>query len=115
MHNSPGALAAVKTILVAGHEDTGATAGIRALLSQTGELVALDLVELHDGELDGLMLVLDLLGGGVSLLLALLATTTQAEDQVEGALLLNVVVTKGAAIFQLLAGEDEALLIRGDT
>ena len=32
----------------------------------------------------------------------------------EGGLLLDVVVGQGAAIFQLLAGEDEALLIRGD-
>ena len=32
----------------------------------------------------------------------------------ERGLLLDVVVGQGAAIFQLLAGEDEALLIRGD-
>lgn len=35
--------------------------------------------------------------------------------QVEGRLLLDVVVSQGAAVFQLLAGEDQALLIRGDT
>ena len=32
----------------------------------------------------------------------------------EGGLLLDVVVGQSAAILQLLAGEDEALLIRGD-
>ena len=29
--------------------------------------------------------------------------------------LLNVVVSEGSAVFQLLSGEDESLLIRGDT
>ena len=32
----------------------------------------------------------------------------------EGGLLLNVVVGQGAAILELLAGEDQTLLIRGD-
>ena len=41
-------------------------------------------------------------------------TTTEAEHKVECALLLNVVVAQGATVLQLLAGEDEALLIRGD-
>ena len=59
--------------------------------------------------------MLDLLGGGVDLLLALLATTTEAEDEVKSRLLLDVVVGQGAAIFELLAGEDETLLIRGNS
>jgi hypothetical protein len=33
---------------------------------------------------------------------------------VEGRLLLDVVVGQGPAIFQLLAGEDQSLLIRGN-
>jgi hypothetical protein len=33
---------------------------------------------------------------------------------VEGGLLLDVVVSQGAAILQLLAGEDQALLVWGD-
>ena len=62
-------------------------------------------------------------------------TTTEAEDEVEGRLcsnkggawlspnarfdtaddtLLDVVVREGAAVLELLAGEDEALLVRGD-
>ena len=32
----------------------------------------------------------------------------------EGGLLLDVVVGQGAAVLQLLAGEDETLLVRGD-
>ena len=59
--------------------------------------------------------MLDLLGGGVDLLLALLGTTTQTEHQVEGRLLLDVVVGQCAAILKLLAGEDETLLVRGDS
>jgi len=40
--------------------------------------------------------------------------TPQAEHQVEGALLLDVVVRESAAILQLLASEDEPLLVRGN-
>ena len=43
-----------------------------------------------------------------------LHATTQTQDQVEGRLLLDVVVSQGAAILQLLAGKDQALLVRGD-
>jgi hypothetical protein len=52
--------------------------------------------------------------GGQSLERGLDDTTTQTEDQVQGGLLLDVVVAQGAAILELLAGEDQALLIRGD-
>jgi hypothetical protein len=41
-------------------------------------------------------------------------TTAQAQHQVQGGLLLDVVVSQGAAILQLLAGKDEALLVRWD-
>ena len=61
------------------------------------------------------MLVLDFLGGGVVLLLALLSASPQPEHQVEGGLLLDVVVGQGPAIFKLLAGEDETLLVWWDT
>lgn len=56
--------------------------------------------------------MLDLLGRSVDLLLALLGhTTAQAQHQVKGRLLLDVVVGEGAAVFELLAGEDQALLV----
>ena len=58
--------------------------------------------------------MLDLLGRSVDLLLALLGTTTETEDQVEGRLLLDVVVREGAAVFKLLASEDQALLVGRD-
>ena len=41
-------------------------------------------------------------------------STTKSEDQVEGGLLLDVVVGESAAILELLAGEDESLLIGRD-
>merc|ERR1719259_1106067 len=59
--------------------------------------------------------MLGLLGGGVILLLPLFGTTTQAEHQVKGGLLLDVVVRQGAAIFQLLASKDQPLLIGGNS
>ena len=87
-----------------------------ALAAQTLDLaIAVNLVVLKNSQLGLLVLVLDLLGGGVDLLLALLTTTTQAEHQVEGGLLLDVVVGKSTAILELLASEDQTLLVRGDT
>ena len=50
----------------------------------------------------------------VGLLLALLSTTTEAEHQVEGGLLLDVVVAEGTAVLELLAREDQALLVGGN-
>lgn len=52
---------------------------------------------------------------GVSLLLALLSTTTKTKDQVESGFLLDVVVAEGAAILKLLASEDQTLLVGGNT
>ena len=43
-----------------------------------------------------------------------LHATTQAEDQMEGGLLLDVIVGQGAAILELLASEDETLLLGPD-
>ena len=50
----------------------------------------------------------------VRLLLALLGTTTKTEDQVKSRLLLDVVIVEGAAVFELLAGKDQTLLVRGN-
>ena len=52
--------------------------------------------------------------GGQGLERGLDDTTTETEDQVESRLLLDVVVGQGAAILELLAGEDQALLVRGN-
>lgn len=42
-------------------------------------------------------------------------TTTKAKHQMEGRFLLDVVVGESTAIFQLLASEDQSLLIRGNS
>jgi len=87
-----------------------------ALAAETLDLsITIDLVVLEDSQLGLLALVLDLLGGSVDLLLALLGTSTETEDEMEGRLLLDVIVGEGAAVFELLAGEDQALLVRGDS
>ena len=87
-----------------------------------------NLVVLEHGQLDLLALVRDALWRRVHLLLALLAATTQAavierisltsrthaalpQHQMQRALLLNVVVGQRASIFELLASEDQSLLI----
>ena len=43
-----------------------------------------------------------------------LHAAAQAQHQVQRALLLDVVVGQRAAVLELLAGEDQALLVRGD-
>ena len=43
-----------------------------------------------------------------------LHATAESQDQVNGGLLLNVVVGEGSAIIQLLAGEDQSLLVPWD-
>ena len=98
-----------------GHEDSGTALLRRALPPQTVDLtVVVDLVVLQHGELHLTVLVLDLLGCGVVLLLTLLAATAQPEDQVEGGLLLDIIVGQGPTVLQLFAGEDQPLLVGGD-
>ena len=53
-------------------------------------------------------------GGALTGLDENLHATTQAEHQVEGRLLLDVVVRQGAAVLELLAREDQALLVGRD-
>ncbi len=43
-----------------------------------------------------------------------LQVTAQAQHEVEGGLLLDVVISQGTTILQLLAGKDQALLVCGD-
>jgi len=109
------ATSAVLAVVHGGHEDTSTALGLWAFPPQALDLaVAIDLVVLEDRELRLLPLVLDLLGGGVHLLLALLGSSTQTKDEVKSRLLLDVVVRKGAAVLELLSSEDETLLVRGN-
>ncbi len=43
------------------------------------------------------------------------STTTETKNEMEGRLLLDVVIAKGSAILELLTGKDESLLIRGNS
>ena len=42
-------------------------------------------------------------------------TTSKSEDEMESRFLLDVVITQGSAIFQLLSCKDESLLVRRNT
>lgn len=58
--------------------------------------------------------MLDLLWRSINLLLALLGAASEAKDEMEGRLFLDVVVGEGTAVFELLASEDQALLVGWD-
>ena len=79
-HVGKVALAAIVTVEMHSHEGAG-TALLGALLPQAGHLARglVDAVVLEHRELDLLMLGLDLLGLGVSLLLTLLSTANKVE------------------------------------
>jgi hypothetical protein len=102
--------------MMPGHEDTSTALGVRALTTETGDLARLvNLVVLENGQLDLLLLVLDLLGGSVGLLLALLTTTEQLSVEVQGAVGLNTIESKLLGVTEGLASEREALETRFDT
>ena len=44
-----------------------------------------------------------------------LLTASQPQNQVESRLLLDIVVTQGSSVLQLLTSKDKSLLVRGDT
>ena len=95
------------------HESSSAALGIRALLPQPLYLSrVIDLVELENGKLDLLMLVLDLLRLGVGLLLTLLGASPETENKVKRGFLLDVVVGEGSAVLKLLSGKNQTLLVR---
>ena len=75
------------------HENAGTTLLSGTLTSQTIDLaIIVHLVVLQDGQLDLLVLVLNLLGGGVVLLLPLLTTSSKPENQMKGRFFLDVVI-----------------------
>ena len=54
-------------------------------------------------------------GPGAYTLRVKLLAATQTKDEVESALLLDVIIRKSAAVLELLASEDETLLVRRNT
>mmetsp|Transcript_1041 Transcript_1041/g.1806 ORF Transcript_1041/g.1806 Transcript_1041/m.1806 type:complete len:162 (-) Transcript_1041:6-491(-) len=85
-------LAGVAALLLSAVGGTGGKAGVA--LAADGLLAVVLLGE--EGE------------GGV------VDTATKTEDEMEGGLLLDIVVGEGSAVLELLTGEDKTLLIRGD-
>merc|ERR1719178_561586 len=89
-HVGEPALATVLTVKVGSHEDSSTTLLSRTLTAETVNLaIVVNLVVLEDSQLDLPVLVLALLG-----------TSSQPEDEMEGGLLLDVVVGQSPAIFQ---------------
>merc|ERR550537_1735004 len=108
----PG-LAAVVTVEVRSHEDTG-TAN-RRLFAQTRHFVlAVDLVKLQHRELHLLVLVRDLLRLRVHFLLALLSAAVQPRSHEDGRLLTEHVLHE-RVIVEVDATIDEAEIFLGDT
>lgn len=98
------------------HEASSTAGLVGALRTKTADgAIGFDGVVLQHGELNLAMLMRLLLGGLVDLLLTLLATSAKTKDQVNGGFLLNVVVSQSTTVLELLTGEDETLLIRGDS
>merc|ERR1712142_1194551 len=107
------ALSTVLSVVRVSHKNTSTADINRAFSSQSSDLaVVINFVVFQCSKLDLDMLVLDFLWGGVVLLLSLLTTTSQTEHKMKSGFLLDVVVTQGTPIFQLLASEDQSLLIR---
>merc|ERR1712098_854797 len=106
------ALATVLPVEVRSHEDASPTLLCRTLTAQPVDLpVVIHLVVLEHSEFNFAVLVLDLLGGGVILLLPLLATSAKPQHQVEGGFFLDVIIRKSSAIFQLFTSKYQTLLI----
>ena len=100
--------------MVLGHEASNSSNG--RVLPQPNNLTSiLNTVILESLKGNGLINTLCLLGLGVNLLLPLLSSPTETENQVQGGLFLDVVIRESAPILQLLSSEDQTLLIRGDS
>jgi hypothetical protein len=84
---------AVLTIVHSSHEDACSAFLGGALSPQSLDLsISINLVVFEHCQLGLLALVLDLLWGGVDLLLAFLGTAAKSEDEVKSRLLLDIVV-----------------------
>lgn len=108
-------LATIQAILMHSHEDTRSTSLRWTLLSQSINLSTLiNSIKLQYSHLNLLTLMGNLLGCSVHLLLLLLGTTSKTKYQMKSGFLLDVIITKSAAIFQLFARKDQTLLVGWD-
>jgi len=90
---SQATAAAILTIWVEGHKDTGPALSCGTFATETLDLsIGVYFVVFEDRHLDLLALVFDFLGSAVCLLLPLLPTTAEAKNQMEGRFLLDVIV-----------------------
>ena len=105
--------AVLPAVLVLGEE--AALAALALLPLSLNGAILVDLEQLEELQLLLLARVRDPLLSGVRLLLPLLLlATAEAEDKVKGRVLLDRVVLEGVAVLELLASEDEALLVGWD-
>ena len=108
------ATAILSSVLVLGHECALAVLTLLPLWLDSAILGDLEeLEQLHLLLLAGVWNTL--LGGERLLLPLLLLTATETKHKVQGRVLLDRVVLESVAILQLLAGEDQALLVWWDT
>ena len=106
---------AILSVVHGSHEDTSSAILVGTLSSQSLDLaITIDLVILENSQFGLLSLVLNLLRGVVHLLLALLGTTSEAQDEMQSGLLLDVVIRESSAILELLAGKNQSLLVGWD-
>ena len=110
VHESGSTLSTVVTITVLSHEASNSSN--RTVLPQPDHLsVCLDAVILEGLESNSLGATLNLLWLGVNLLLTLLSASAKTKYQMQGGLLLDVVVRQGTSVLELLSGKDQTLLI----
>merc|ERR1719420_270557 len=104
------ALSTIVAVEVHCHEDTRSTALMRALATETRDLViGVDLVELEHRKLDLFALVLDLLWLGVSLLFALLSATGQIRCEEQSGLVFNSTFTQNVRVLERATCKDQVL------
>ena len=100
--------------MVLSHEASNSSNG-RVLTKTYNLAISLDTVILQSLKRNSLALPANLLGLGVNLLLSLLSSSAKTEYEVEGRLLLDIVIGKSTAILELLSSENETLLVRRDS
>merc|ERR1719295_715039 len=103
-------------IKMGSHEDSCTTFRDGSLTTKTVDLaIILNLVVTKSCKLNFVTFVLDLLWGGVILLLTFLTTSSQSKYKMKSRFFLNVVITQSSSIFKLFASKNQSLLVWGNT